>query len=840
MTELSTRGQISRRWTGFDSAIEKCLFVLLGFMPLAFGVQSARAKLLVVGLSGLMLVILMIKLVVYPQQRLVWSWAYLPVALFVGLVFFQLIELPAGIADAISPNTSRLRDELLADLPTNANTSDKFALSLYSYATKHDLRLLLSAFAVFVVVSNIYVHPHQIKRLLRAIMLIGGLVALIALAQDIYDNGRIYWHFKSPHPHAKANSGPFVNHNHFGQFMNLSIGATLAWLCVKLHEDFGRKRMGLHSLYDYLSSRSARAVWLAVGIIALAAATVFVSLTRGGVVGMLTATAVTALLLIRRPSAKGYGWIIVCAAVVAFMFVLYLGFDAVWDRLATLRDMEGYKYRWQAIKDLKPLYEQFPFFGVGLGTHAVVYPMFKTIESPLLFTHIENEYAQVLEETGLVGLVLLVLLGLFLLSAFIKTLRTRNTPICSAVYGLGFGLVAILVHSLSDYGQHVPANGLLSVVFCGLLLSLSRQRHKVAPREFPLGSRLRRTVALVATCTVWGWAILGGNNARVAEAGWHKALDYEKSIKEADWQASLRKYSKLIAAADRSAAREPGNIRYRYWLNVYRWNAISQSSESIENQVLDLTAYKQLRRPKEIIKQFYKVCQLCPTYGPAYAMAGQIELFYLGDPSGAKRIRRGYKLASDDPAVCLAAGRLAIVEGRLDASVKPLERAVTLDLSLFKEVTDIYIHQLSRPRLALTAAGKDVGRLAHVERALEQMQYEDIAEETRFKMKQVLIAKCKGPQPRAHDWARLAAVYLDEADYRAAERCYRQALSRDYSQVHWRLQLAKVLVQMDRISDAMYEAKICLQIRPQFKAARAFVSELAVHPAILEKETRTY
>ena len=81
-------------------------------------------------------------------------------------------------------------------------------LTFYPLATAHDLRLLLVAAVVLVVVLNVYRRPDQIKRLLGAIAISGGAMALLALAQDLLGNGKIYW--LGPTVGDKAHSGTFV------------------------------------------------------------------------------------------------------------------------------------------------------------------------------------------------------------------------------------------------------------------------------------------------------------------------------------------------------------------------------------------------------------------------------------------------------------------------------------------------------------------------------------------------------------------------------------------------------------------------------------------------------
>jgi len=61
-------------------------------------------------------------------------------------------------------------------------------------------------------------------------------------------------------------------------------------------------------------------------------------------------------------------------------------------------------------------------------------------------------------------------------------------------------------------------------------------------------------------------------------------------------------------------------------------------------------------------------------------------------------------------------------------------------------------------------------------------------------------------------------------------------LAREYSQVYWRLELAKLLAKMERMPEALREAKTCLQLRPQFQTAEKLVMNFSVNPAVLDEE----
>jgi len=835
------RADLDNTWvfsSGLDIGIEWLLVALLAFMPLALGVRSGWSEQVVIAISGVVVICFLLKLW-FSGRPLIWTWAYVPAGLFLLVGAFQLVPLPAPLVSILSPNTAALRTELLGDLPNADALIKSMPLTFYPNATKHDLRLLLCIAAVFAVVFNVFRRPEQIKRLLMAIAVIGGIVAAIALAQDLFGNGKIYWFISNPHP--KTLSGPFINHSHYGQFMNLSIGAALGWLCAKLREDFSTDRTTPSAVYEYLGSRSARPLWLLVAIMALGTATVFVSLTRGGMLSMLTAAAFVTLLLSSRSSVKGQGWIMAVTALGAFACILYIGFDAVYSRFASLRHLQAYQDRWQILKDLTASYRQFPIWGTGLGTHSVVYPMFQQINKALLFTHAENEYAQVIEETGLMGLTMLIIFGVVVWSSFAKNIRSGRLPICLAAYGLGFGLLAVLIHSLSDFGQHVPANAFLSAIFCALLLSVAQEGKKQhgVTNTVPSGRNFRPIHAIISllVCGTWVWALIGANDARIAEAHWKEALDIEKGLIDRNWQGSDAEYAELIRHAAIASDYQPQNIQYHYWLNVYRWRSISQVTDPETGQII--IPADSMPVVHDIVDEFHKACTLCPTYGPPYSVVGQIEKSILKDNSVSEKIRRGFRLAPCDPVTCFVAGRLDLLEGKTEDCIAKFEKAVQLDGSLFKEVVDIYVNQLSRPHSAISLAGDDIGRLSHVAGVLEDMLYSDLAEQTRQKIRDLLEARCSQPDAPGGAFVQLGRIYGRQENNEAAAECYRQALAREYSQVYWRLELAKLLVKMERMPEAMYEAKICLRLRPQLDAAKRLVADLSVHPAVLTAGTES-
>jgi len=816
-----------------DATIHCVLVALLLFLPLALGTVQAWSKFLYVAGAGVLGFCFALKLLVQRDVAIVRTWAYLPVLLILLLAVIQLIPLPTGLVRALSPNTAAMKTQLLADVSGAGPRA--MTLSFCPQATEHDLRLLLAAAVVFAVVLNVYRHAEQIKRLLASVAIIGGGIALLALAQNVFGNGRIYWVY--PTYGNVAASGPFVCHSHYGQFMNLSIGAALALLFVKLHEHFHHGPVSFPEAVERLTSPELRVLWYLAAMVVLGAATIFLSLTRGGMVSLLIAGGFTGLVAASRRTLKGRGLILTGLALSAFAVVLYIGFDAVYDRLATLRGLHGYGGRWEVVKNLAASFTRFPLAGTGLGTHQFVYPMFDRSMAPDVASHAENEYAQAAEEMGVLGLGLLLAFLAIVWWAYIRSVRRLRFPVCSAALGIGFGLMAILVHSFSDFGQHLPANHCLAAISCALLLSIARVGHTNRSDE-GAGAGLRaspvlRAVPLLAIAGIWVWCIVGSIAAWRAEERWSRATRLEAALRKKNWQGTNEDYVALLKEAEAAVAAEPGNIEYRYWLGVYRWRSISRITHPKTGEML--VSKKHARR---IVAELNQARALCPTYGPLYSTIGQIEKFVLGDPSGADRIRLGHKLAPYNATACYLAGLVDALEGDHDASLEKFQRCLQSEGGSFRSMADVYLHQVNRPDLAVTLAGDDVGRLLHVADALHEMPgHQSLATQVRERVSnaraaamQALKAQCDKPGVSASTLASVAAIWRQEKNNRAAIECYRRALALDYGQVGWRLELAQLLAEAGHVSEARHEARVCLRLRPQLASAQKLIESLSILP----------
>jgi tetratricopeptide (TPR) repeat protein len=593
----------------------------------------------------------------------------------------------------------------------------------------------------------------------------------------------------------------------------------------------------------------------------VAVATVFASLSRGAMVSMLIAAGFTTLMLSWRKSLRGRGWIMVLLALGAFICVLWVGFDQIYDRLGSLHNIDKAEGgRWQIVQDIALAWTKFPLFGVGLGTHEVVYPMFNRSTIAAWAMHAENEYAQAAEETGAVGLLALVLFAVAVWFNFAKSMNISSVPIRSAAYGLGFGLAAILIHSLSDFGQHLPANAVLTAVCCGLLVALPgvegrKERRKEGTKEgenvrassAPTFSRTRLAIAwqatvLVLVAGIWVWAVLGANHARVAESHWNKVLTAEYHMESDQGVASEEAYDFLFTHAIEAVMAEPDNIQYRHWLGAYKWLSLTPYIDPNTQQLQE----EALPWARQIADELLDARAVCPTFGATYCLAGEIEKFVLKDPNGADHIQKGYELAPCDPTACFTAARIDAEAGKVEDAFAKLVRAVQLDGRLFRQAAELCIRDLGRDDLALQLAKEDPSRLAYVGNALSTSggavslfattrvstsPNQQLAEQAQAEVFEQLKEKCERPDAPAYAHASLANLYQKQGDTDSAVEHYRRALMKDYAQVGWHYALAQLLAGQNHVDEAIHEAKICLRLRADYGPARRLIQQLSGRPA---------
>ncbi len=813
------------------------LFAVIGmlvFSLFSLGVVEPWSEAIVVGFATLLASSLLLRVWLDASFQLPMRRCYWPLVAIVALIFAQLVPVSTGLLQTLSPQSVSLRQELLGELaPASGETT---TLSLYTYETSHDLRMALVFIVLFVTATSVFRTAEQIKRVLLGVFLIGCAEAGIALLQILTLSTKIHWMMADRG--SVITSGSFVNHSHFSQFVNLALGAGVALLLIRVREDSRRDRGGASRWADLRGERYLRPI---TGIV-LCAVAVFTSMSRNGVLSLLVASGIVGLLLYRRGVLSMRGWLIglVPWGVVVVLFLT--NFDAVYERFAVLEDGQSMDARLGMTAGTLRAWRDFPLLGAGLGTHEYLFPQYDQATMTSIAEHADNDWAQLLEEFGLLGAgaVLAFVVSIFGIAG--KLMLSGRSSLSTAAFGLCLGLLAVAWHSLSDFGQHLPGIFALTALTSGLIVSIAQHEARKTGRNSRLESssiqqRITRSVVLGGLLVLCGWATWGSLAAYRGQAWTNVASAIGQRIESEQWEATDQNYADLLGAAELAAAAEPTNVKSGHVLNLMRWRSLSRDRDPQTGQVvLDPAALPFVERIADELAELRKIC---PIYGPLHGLEGELRLFVLGDPEGSQLIEQGARLAPYAAGANLLAGQLAVREGRLDEAVSYLNRAVALSPGQFAFVAQLYLDTLQRPDLAQQLAGRDYGRMKQLVELLDQSasknsKYAELAETLRASALDRLRERIAAGEASASETAALAAKEMRDENFDSAVALYRRALSRQYGQVSWRLQLAHALYAQGEPEQALREAKACLRQRPELPAAVRLIEKISVKPTISE------
>lgn len=815
-----------RRARLFDHAIEFLLVTLIAFALVAFGGVQAWSEFVVFVLGGLIAAIFTLKLALCRGTRFVWTWAYLPVALFLLLVLTQAIPLPAGLVEAISPRSAELWRQALDEAP------GMLTLSLYPHGTWHDLRLLLVVATVFVVVINVFRTPDQIKRLLAVIASLGVASGLLFLAQRVFGNDRIYWFFESE----SHLNGTFVNHNHFAQFMNLSLGAAVALLMVKLiGEDEDRSSRYPEPGQTLLSADRLPLLLLGVAV-PLIAVCIALSLSRGATIGMCTSGAVMLVVLAVRRRGDSAASTLAVLALAAFCLLLLLGFELVLDRMSTLMALEqehNFQLRLTQASDLFRAFKEYPWVGFGEGALEFVYPLYQTLETPLRVKHADANYPALLAETGLAGTLLVLLFLGFVAKALLDIARRGGGSVTGAEYGLALAVGAIFIHSAADFGQRLPANALAASSLLGLLFAIRGFSREGDAEAEPAPSAPTAARGIGRWCVlllVIGIGVpLGWQGWSDAVAEWHlkRAEAIGERIEE-NPPGSVAEHAQRIMAAERASLAAPGYARARYRLNRYRWRGLLGRIAAEGDTVYRPGGISGERADlaRRIAQRLRDARAACPTYAPLYGLEGRIRWLLGQTNDGGELIERAYRLAPYKGRVAFFAGLLAADQGRWDEAESRFKRAVVVRPTLFREIRRFLLELYDRPDLAIELARGNWRRLLGSAEELERMGEATLAAKARQLAAEQLEQRVERQAVSPMELAQLAAFKAEAGEHQAAAKLYRRALAEGRNRPGWHYHLARQLVQLGEHDAARYELRLALRFRPDFERARRYLAAL--------------
>lgn len=538
------------------NVVDGGLMAVICVAPYFFGGRHDLGRFVYVALVAVMAVAWFARQAIRPRR---WrDTAAYGIAIFaIGLLVLQIVPLPAACVQWLAPRNA----ELLPLWGSSAGLlGDWRTISVAPHETTKALAVLLAHSLLFVVVVQRVATLADIRRLLHWIAISAVAMAAFGIVQFFTSNGSFFWFYEVPY-RSTANGvcGSFTNKNHFANFLVLGVGPLACWILetLKIRADAHQRRLA-----PPLAGMSFVPLALSAGL-AVVVFAVLLSMSRGGVLGLLAATLAIGLVYAHgrvvdaRYASAGVG----LAIVVLGLLSLY-GYDQVAHRFATLTKgsvdaidyREGRRHIWRANVDA---IEDGGALGSGVGTHVKIYPVYAADSRFGKYTHAECGYLQIATETGAVGTVLLAsaiaLCGVW----FMTCLRNCNSELETLCFGaICGGLAASLAHSVVDFVWYIPACMSVTLVLAACLLRLAQlTRNSESPAPERAGSPRREfsnaygvATVLVAGVGVWiAWTFFG---PAMAAIHWDRYL----RVSIANRVASRSELGNLVANGEMTEA----------------------------------------------------------------------------------------------------------------------------------------------------------------------------------------------------------------------------------------------------------------------------------------------
>jgi O-antigen ligase len=381
---------------------------------------------------------------------------FLP-AVFFGIATLQILPLPSPVLKILSPQAFRIQAEASAVAGGGSSIKSWGTLSLVPSASFGQLLLFVCCFLFGYLVWS-YIRTKKDLELFVWTLLAGAAFqAFYGLAGFLSGSGKIWGYAKVYY--LDSATGTFINRNHFSGYLEMIFPISLGYVLAKA--DFFSMKPGSRikeRLLWFSQDRLQKAFMLSL-VSVLIGLGIFFSRSRTGIFILFATLFLLAMTLsafgdnTKKRSLKVVR-IIILAVLAAAVFV---GVDPIIERFATDNiDLEG---RPVIFADSLDLIGRFPFAGVGLGGFVYAYPTVRTIYNPSLIDHAHNDYLEVAAEAGLIAVLALAAAAVLALVWTVRRWRKRHDPLVRAVtLGAILGIVAILIHGLTDFNLQIPAN----------------------------------------------------------------------------------------------------------------------------------------------------------------------------------------------------------------------------------------------------------------------------------------------------------------------------------------------------------------------------------------------
>jgi O-antigen ligase len=377
------------------------------------------------------------------------------IAVVAAIPLLQLMPLPEELLSVLSPGRPKLAHAFAASGVAVPLAS---GISLVPHQTTLSLlRLYCYLLAFLLAYQNAGSRPG--RRSLRWVLLVLALIeATYGLFQYLTGWQYIYNYAKTSS--FTSASGTYINYNHFAGLLEMALPFLVVQLWLRSpHGNVSRTRYWR----EILSGPNVGRWLFRLGLLLVVVMALIFSESRSGIlagiVGMIVAATLTLPGNTKRSS-------LLSILLIAGLMVVASAWIGLWPVLTRFQDLSrgapAEEARITIWQDTTALIRDFPILGSGLGTYPTVSLHYQTIPVTVRYDHAHNDYLEFAADIGIPG-ALLLFCGLWALTIHVarKSLSANHGSDRRLAAACAGSLMALLLHSLTDFNLQIPANALI-------------------------------------------------------------------------------------------------------------------------------------------------------------------------------------------------------------------------------------------------------------------------------------------------------------------------------------------------------------------------------------------
>jgi O-antigen ligase len=325
------------------------------------------------------------------------------------------------------------------------------AFSVHFYSSLWALVLFVNYIVIFYLTIHSFTGRSQLQRICFVIIGVAVFLSIFGLFKRFGANPFPWWEYSDLRYSPDLLSATYGNHNHLAGYLEMAIPLIL----------------GLF-LAGYSGSKRLLMICLTFCMFTA----LILSLSRGGWLGLLIGLVFMGIALITNPYFKKKSIIIaVTAGFLVVAFVVLVSTPVV-ERLQTFEQkhkIPNLNARVRVWGGVVKMIQDHPLLGTGPGTFATVFTQYQPPGFMSRYFRAHNDYLHFISEVGIFLIPVIIWMIIVLYRKGFRKFQNPSRLVRGTTLGAMSGITALLVHSISDFNLHIPANALLFTVLASMV-----------------------------------------------------------------------------------------------------------------------------------------------------------------------------------------------------------------------------------------------------------------------------------------------------------------------------------------------------------------------------------